>query len=77
MTKKFYVAARETRAMSAIVEVPDDWTLDDLRQWYEQNGASGEFKTDYSEWSWDWDFCDEADDNQRPDLLIEPVGELS
>lgn len=72
MTKKFYVAARTQQILSAVVEVPDDWTEAKVRAWYESEGAQGEFKVDYEEWVWDWDFCTQAADDQSPDLVIEP-----
>ena len=72
MTKKFYVAARIQQVMSAVVEVPDDWTEAEVRAWYESEGAQGEFKVDYEVWDWDWDFCTEASADARPDLIIEP-----
>ena len=72
MTKKFYVAARIQQVMSAVVEVPDDWTEAEVRAWYESEGAQGEFSVDYEEWVWDWDFCTEAHDSSPANLVIEP-----
>ena len=61
MAKKYFVAAQQTTYLSAVVEVPDDWTVDDIREWYEYNGSGGEFTENYTEWHFDWDWFEEAD----------------
>jgi hypothetical protein len=75
MTKKFYVSATETRYLSAVVEVPDDWTVATLQSWYQDTGASGEFKEDSAEWQFEWDWCEEADDSVPANMIIEPRSE--
>lgn len=74
MTKKYYVSATETRYLSTVVEVPDDWTPVHIQQWYQDTGASGEFKVDSTEWNWEWDWCEETDGSVSPDIIIEPTG---
>jgi hypothetical protein len=75
MTKKYYVAAQQTTYLSAVVEVPDDWTVDDIREWYEYNGADGEFNEDYTEWRFDWEWFEEADPNTPADTSFVVIEE--
>ena len=75
MPKKYLVAARMTSYQSACVEVPDDWTVDDIREWYDYNGASGEFTEAYTEWHFDWDFCVEASPETPADTTFVVIKE--
>lgn len=54
MTKRYVVTATVTTEMYAVVQVPDDWTIDDVSAYYLANGASGEFLEDAYGHSWQW-----------------------
>lgn len=63
MPKKYFVRAMQISYFTAVVEVPDDWTVEDLEDWYEYNGSSGEFEEHHAEWDFVWDWTSEADPN--------------
>lgn len=54
MTKRYIVTATVTTDMYAVVQVPDDWTAEDVDAYYQANGASGEFIEDPFGNSWEW-----------------------
>ena len=61
MPKKFIVTATVTTEMYAVVQVPDDWTAEDVEAYYHTNGASGEFLEDSFGNSWTWGSVEEDD----------------
>jgi hypothetical protein len=54
MTKRYLVTATVTSEMYAVVQVPDDWTAEDVYAYYKVNGACGEFIEDPFGHSWEW-----------------------
>lgn len=73
MTKRFYVRARLVDHMTALVEVPDDWTEEDVNDYYRDNGATGEFEVTDSSWEWDFGFTEPCDDDfPLSNIVIEP-----
>jgi len=72
MTKRYLMSATVTMEMIGAVEVPDDWTEEDVENYYKSNGADNE---EFIEWPssrfWDWGcaFSDSEEFN-FPTLLL-------
>lgn len=65
--KTFTVQATSFTSLQAHVRVPDDWTEDDVRRHFRQNGAMGEFRETGSDWEWG----DITEDPDIPDSEID------
>lgn len=74
MAKKFEIPATNVRYLRAFIEVPDDWSVEDLRTFYENDEAKmlTAFKLQETIWELDWDYTEEAEIGTRVDMVIEP-----
>lgn len=70
MPRLYKARAKVTAYYHAYVQVPDDWTAEDVAEWYEYNGASGEFVTDDATETWDWLWPIECKDARKPDMIF-------
>lgn len=76
MSKVYKVRAKVTTYYSAYVQVPDSWTGEDITDWYEYNGSSGEFTEDHESGWWDWLEPELSDYDGHPDrVFLDPEGE--
>lgn len=66
MTKKYLMTATVTSELYAVVETPDDWTEDDVWNYYRHNGSSGEFKEYPFGMSWEWVSAQPVADSEDP-----------
>ena len=70
MPRLYKARAKVTAYYHAYVQVPDDWTAEDVAEWYEYNGASGEFVSDDATETWDWLWPIECKDARKPDMIF-------
>ena len=72
--KTVEVTATLTEQLSAYVEVPIDWTDEQVLDWYKENGANGEFQP-LRNGSWtDWEWGDVYSvEGVKPDVTIQPA----
>ena len=75
MPKVYKVRAKVSTYYSAYVQVPDDWLPEDITDWYEYNGTSGEFTEKYEAADWDWRYIEPelvtpSDYDGEPDMIF-------
>lgn len=72
MTKVYKIRAKVTTVYSAYVQVPDNWTGDDILDWYEYNGSGGEFTEEDERADWDFGYFDPelTDYDGEPDMVF-------
>ena len=70
MPKVYKVHAKVSTAYSAYVQVPDDWTEQDILEWYEYNGAGDEFTEDEEKGMWEFLQPKPTDYDGHPDMVF-------
>ena len=72
MPKVYKVRAKVSTFYHAYVQVPDDWTGDDITEWYEYNGSGGEFTEAHESGDWDWRYIEPelSDYDGEPDMIF-------
>ena len=70
MPKVYKVRAKVSTYYSAYVQVPDDWLPEDITDWYEYNGTSGEFTEEHEHAEWDLLQPVESDYDGEPDMIF-------
>ena len=73
--KVFTMAARLEEDYRYTMAVPDDWDAEDVREYYKENGANGEFEVDGMP-CWEWGEATEIDDLSPEEIKkLEYIGE--
>jgi len=72
MPKVYKVRAKVSTYYNAYVQVPDDWTKEDITEWYEYNGTGGEFTEKYEAADWDFRYIEPelTDYDGEPDMIF-------
>jgi hypothetical protein len=70
MPKVYKVRAKVSTYYSAYVQVPDSWTEEDITDWYEYNGAGGEFTEEHEHAEWDLLWPVECNYDAEPDMIF-------